>query len=105
MPVSSYQDSLSMWGSKPVIIAVSNVAARNAVALEPGLYVLTSDVPLFFLQGNDNTVTADNVSNYLAAGSSVDVEVRAGVGEFVSVLRDGSTNGRAFLMKPASEIA
>jgi hypothetical protein len=84
MPVSSYQDSLSMWGSKPVIIAVSNVAARNAVALEPGLYVL---------------------SNYLAAGSSVDVEVRAGVGEFVSVLRDGSTNGRAFLMKPASEIA
>lgn len=110
MPATQYDDSLCMWGAKPTIIAVEATENTNAVALAPGVYTLVSDVGLYFLQGNADTVAADDVSNYLAAGSSVDIEVRlndakdATIGSFVSVLRSGTTDGRAFLMKPAAEI-
>lgn len=60
----------------PTKITVGGTSAVNGVALKKGVYSLTSDVDVYFLQG-DSTVTADSDSAPLWSKERAEVEVKA----------------------------
>lgn len=79
--------------TNPTTISVSGTAAENSSALSPGLYSVTSDVAIHFLQG-DSTVTATTSSNPLWTNERVEIEVR---------VRDGAKDGYISVIKQSGE--